>query len=168
MIKQFVPQEVCLKCQGCCRFKEFDSVWLPCLLNEEIQDLLDRNIPPATISIDRKIQPIPNPKQNEFICPFLNIEDNKCKIYEYRPLECQLYPFLIAIRDKKVILTVDLNCPYIKEKLNSQELKEYTDYLVSFLNSPHQFEILKSNPHIIQAYQEALDIIELKSIDGTK
>jgi len=165
MIKQFVPQEICLKCQGCCRFREANSVWSPCLLDEEIQDLLDRKMPPANISPDRKIQPIPDPKKDGFICPFLTAQDNKCKIYESRPLECKLYPFLISIRDKKVLLTVDLNCPYAKEKLNSKEFKEYAQYLSAFLNSARQKIILKDNPQIIQAYEEVLDVIELENIN---
>lgn len=162
MIKQFVPQEFCLKCRGCCRFKEANSVWLPCLLEEEIQDLLDRNIPAASIAVDRRIQPIPDPKQEGFICPFLNTQDNKCKIYQFRPLECQLYPFLISLRDKRVLLTVDLNCPYVSESLKSSRLKDYTDYLAAFLNSAKLKKILKDNPQLIQAYEEVLDIIELK------
>lgn len=161
MIRQFVPQEICLKCQGCCRFREANSVWTPCLLDEEIQDLLGRKIPPVNISSDRKIQLIPDPKQDGFICPFLTAQDNKCKIYESRPFECQLYPFLVSLRDKKVLLTVDLNCPYAKEKLNSKEFKEYAQYLSAFLNSTRQKRILKDNPQIIQAYEEVMDVIEL-------
>lgn len=168
MIKQFIPQGFCLKCQGCCRFKEVDSVWLPCLLDEEIQNLLDRNLPAVSISVDRKIQPTPHTKQSGYICPFLNMEDNKCKIYDFRPLECQLYPFLLTLRGKKVLLTLDLNCPYVKEKLNSQELKEYTNYLTPFLNSPSQVKILKENPQIIQAYQAVFELMELRQLDETK
>ena len=161
MIKQFVPQEFCLKCQGCCRFKEFDSLWAPCLLDNEIQALLDKKIPPAVISMDRRIRPVPAPQQEGFICPFLGPADNKCKIYEFRPLECQLYPFLITLRAKKVILTVDLNCPYVKENINSEEFKRYADYLAVHLNSPAQIRVLKNNPQIIQAYEDVLDILEL-------
>ncbi len=169
MIRQFVPESVCLKCPGCCRFKEMDSVWLPCLLDEEALELADKKgIPPVYISIDKKIQPIANPKGKGFICAFLNCEDNKCGIYHLRPFECQLYPFLINLRNKKVLLTVDLNCPYIAEHLNSQGLKEYTDYLVSFLNSPAQIKILKNNPQLLQAYEEAAEIIELKLTDEVK
>jgi Fe-S-cluster containining protein len=160
-VKQFIPQEVCLKCQGCCRFKEADSVWSPCLLDEEIQDLLDRDIPPALISIDRRLRPIPYPEAKGFICPFFNTSDNKCKIYALRPLECQLYPFLISLREKKVYLTVDLNCHYVKENLNTEELKEYTAYLSAFLNTPAQIRILKDNSYLIRAYEEVLDILEL-------
>ncbi len=168
MIRQFVPQEACLKCQGCCRFREQDSVWAPHLLDEETQELLDKDIPAAAISIDKRIQPIPNPKGEGFVCAFFDIYNNKCRIYELRPFECQLYPFLINLRKNKVILTIDLNCPYIKEKLNSIELKEYTKYLTAYLNSPIQLRMFKDNPQILQAYEDVLDVIELKLPDDPK
>ena len=126
---------------------------------------MDKNIPAAAISIDRKIQPLPHPDGEGFLCAFFNLQDNRCKIYDFRPFECQLYPFLINLRGRKVILTVDLNCPYIKEKLESKELKEYTAYLVSFLNEPSQLRMLKDNPQIIQAYEEVLDVVELGDKD---
>lgn len=163
MIKQFVPQEFCLKCQGCCRFKEANSVWSPCLLDEEIQDLLDKEgIPAASISIDRRIQPIAGPNGADFICPFLNNRDNKCGIYDMRPFECQLYPFLINLRKDRVLLTVDLNCPYVLEKINSPEIKNYISYLAGYLNSPEQLEMLENNPQIIQAYEEVREVAELR------
>lgn len=161
MIKQFVPQEICLKCLGCCRFKEPDSVWLPCLLDEEIQDLLDKKIPPAAISMDNKIQPIPHPAGDGFICGFFDAQNNKCRIYDFRPFECQLYPFLLNLRGKKIILTADLNCPYIKENLNSKAFEEYIDYLTPFLNSPAQIKMLKNNPQLLKTYENIAEIIEL-------
>lgn len=163
MIKQFVPQEVCLKCQGCCRFREENSVWSPCLLEEEIESLIDRaDIPAASLRMDKRLQLVKNPGADGFRCPFLGREDNKCKIYDFRPFECQIYPFLISVRNKKVLLTVDLNCPYIQEKLNTPEFREYLDYLTNFLNSPKQLKLLKENPQIIQAYEEVLDVAELE------
>ncbi|MDD5431680.1 MAG: YkgJ family cysteine cluster protein [Candidatus Omnitrophica bacterium] len=161
-IKQFIPEEYCLQCKGCCRFAQEDSVWLPCLLDEEKLELIDKEgIPPVSITADSRVHPVPNPKSEGFICPLLNIEDNKCKIYLSRPFECQLYPFLLNLRDKKVILTIDLNCPYAREKANSKEFKEYTEYLTTFLNEPAQIKILKANPQILQAYEEVSDIVEL-------
>jgi uncharacterized protein len=169
MIKQFVPQEFCLKCQGCCRFKAVNSVWSPCLLDEETQGLLDKpGIPAVSISIDRRIQPIANPDGIGFICPFLGVTDNKCQIYNLRPFECQLYPFLINLRKGKVLLTVDLNCPYVYEKINSQEAKDYIVYLAGYLNSPQQLKMLKDNPQIIQAYEEVREVAELNLPDEAK
>jgi uncharacterized protein len=168
-MKQLIPQGYCLKCQGCCRFRESSSVWLPCLLDEEIQGLLDRkDIPAATISMDKKIQPVQFPGGEGFVCAFLSPEENKCKIFETRPFECQLYPFLINLRDKKVILTVDLNCSYVKDNINTKEFKEYADYLADFMNLRPQLKLLRDNPQIIQAYEEVLDIIELNINDEIK
>ncbi len=169
MIKQFVPQEFCLKCRGCCRFKEENSVWSPCLLDEEIQKLLEKKgIPVALISIDRRIQPVVNPQGENFICPFLKIQDNYCQIYDLRPFECQLYPFLINLRNGKVLLTVDLNCPYVYEQINSQLAKDYIAYLTSYLNSAPLRRMLKDNPQIIQAYEEVREVAELGLPDETK
>jgi Fe-S-cluster containining protein len=169
MIKQFVPQDFCLKCRGCCRFKEANSVWSPCLLDEETQGLLDKpGIPAASISIDRRIQPIANPHGAGFICPFLEVTDNKCQIYNIRPFECQLYPFLINLRKSKVLLTVDLNCPYVYEKIDSQETKDYIVYLTGYLNAPEQLEMLKDNPQVIQAYEEVREVAELNLPHETK
>jgi len=168
MIKQFVPSEVCLKCQGCCRFKEEFSVWSPCLLEEEVQGYLDKKIPAASISADRRLHPVANPAGEGCICPFLKSADNCCQIYEMRPFECQLYPFLINLRGKKVVLTLDLNCPYIEKSLKSPALKEYTEYLAAYLNSPARIKLLKDNPQVIQAYEEVIDLVELKNPDETK
>ncbi|MBU4252241.1 MAG: YkgJ family cysteine cluster protein [Candidatus Omnitrophica bacterium] len=162
MIKQFVPQEFCLKCRGCCRFKEANSVWSPCLLNEEVQELLDKKgLPPASISIDRRLQLIANPIGADFICPFLGSQDNQCKIYDLRPFECQLYPFLINLRKGKVLLTVDLNCPYIYEQINSRQAEEYIVYLTDYLNSKPLRSMFKNNPQIIQAYESVREVAEL-------
>jgi Fe-S-cluster containining protein len=125
-------------------------------------DLIDKEgVPAAALSIEHRLQLVANPGREGFFCPFLKIEDNKCQIYATRPFECQLYPFLLTLRNKKVLLTVDLNCPYIREKLNTVEFKEYTDYLVKYLNSPACLKKLKENPQILQAYEEVLDVVEL-------
>lgn len=167
-VKQFVPEEDCLKCQGCCRFREAESVWSPCLLEEETLELIDKpGIPAVSISADKKIMPVAVQGKEGFFCPFISLADNKCKIYAMRPFECQLYPFLIAFRGKKVLLTVDLNCPYARLKADSKEFREYVDYLTKFLNSPKQLKLLKDNPQLIQAYEDVLDVVELNIPDET-
>ncbi|MDD3087014.1 MAG: YkgJ family cysteine cluster protein [Candidatus Omnitrophica bacterium] len=169
MIKQFVPSEACLKCQGCCRFKEADSVWSPCLLDEEVLGLIDKEgIPAASLSMNRKLQLIPSGEGDGFLCPFLSPQENKCRIYHLRPFECQLYPFLLSLRNKRVLLTVDLNCPYIKENINTPAFNEYIGYLTKYLNAPRQLCTLRDNPHILQAYEDVKDVVELGLGDDSK
>lgn len=42
--KQFVPSNVCLSCDGCCRFKQSDSRWRPHMTKEEQRIALQYNI----------------------------------------------------------------------------------------------------------------------------
>lgn len=163
MIKQILPSKFCLECQGCCRFNSSESIWSPRILKEEIKDFLKNNLPPALLSQDSlKIRLIPFREQNNFLCPFLILENNKCKIYDFRPFECQLYPFLFNRKDNRVYLAVDLKCPFIKENLEKQNFKEYTQYLIQLFDRPQWLNALKNSPQIIQEYEQVLDLEELK------
>lgn len=162
MIKQFVPQEVCLKCQGCCRFSQKDSLWSPTLLHEEVQGLLKNKIPPLFISCNNKIRLLQMSDQDNFVCSFFSQQENRCKIYLWRPFECQLYPFLINHKNKKVYLAVDLHCAFVEKELNTPQFEKYVSYLTEFLNSPSQTGLFKKNPQIIQRYPEVLNLNKLK------
>jgi len=107
------------------------------------------------------LRPIANPEGANFICPFLSNADNKCKIYGLRPFECQLYPFLINLRKGKVLLTVDLNCRYAYEKINTLQADDYILYLTQLLNSSKMIKMLRDNPQIIQAYEEVREVAEI-------
>jgi Fe-S-cluster containining protein len=155
MIKQIILKDFCLNCRLCCRFNEPDSVWVPHLLDDEKKRLNED-----------KIKLIFSEKEKVYLCSFLEPETNKCKIYKNRPLECQLYPFLINLKDKKIFLSLDLNCPYIKEKLNSLELQEYISYLLNFLNTSKK--IILDNPQLLNTYKDVLDISPLEFTYASK
>lgn len=161
MIKQFIPEDFCLKCRGCCRFREPDSIWSPNLLDEDTEALLKNSIPPFFILGNKKIRLTHHQPQDTFLCPLLEISSNKCKAYAFRPFECQLYPFLINRRKKKVFLAIDLRCPFVKEKQQSQAFNAHLQYLTEFVNQPDTLAILRRNAHIIQEYEGVLDLVEL-------
>ena len=160
-IKQFVSSEICLKCQGCCRFAEQDSIWSPNLLGEEIQELLNNGVPPTAISVKKKICLRPFAEEGNFICSFFAPQSKLCKIYPYRPFECRLYPFLINRRGQKIYLAIDQRCPFARRNLKSKKGKDYVLYLTELFRSPEYSSILRDNPQIIQEYQEVTDIGEL-------
>lgn len=139
-IKQLIPSEVCLACNGCCRFASDDPPWPP-----------------------HNIRPIPSKKDNNFLCPHLDAADNKCKIYKTRPFECSLYPFLIN-RDSvsgKVFLAVHLNCPFAAKNLKNNDFKEYAQYLTAFLKGSDFLKILENNSQIVQSYSDILNLAEI-------
>jgi len=151
-LKPFIIPGFCLRCQGCCRFAEQETVWTPHLLEDE-----QIRLAPHT----KKIELRANPAQGNFVCQFLNQKDNRCKIHGIHPFECQLYPFLINRQGKKVYLSVDLRCLYMKENTDLARYKDYCEYLNTFFNSPEVKKNLKANPQLVQSYVHVLDIFEI-------
>ena len=148
-VKQLIPEDFCLQCRGCCRFSRQESVWQPHLLEEEKQAL-------------GEIIVVASPEENNFICSNLSRANNKCKIYERRPFECRLYPFLFDRKNHKVFLALDLNCAFVRENSNDRQFKEYARSLAELVQSKDYIDKLKNNPLLIQEYEGVMDLIELK------
>ncbi len=161
MIRQLIPEEFCLKCLGCCRFSEANTAWSPNLSDEDIRELLKNRIPPVLILDNKKICLLYNGQQDNFVCSLFDLKDNKCKVYTYRPFECQLYPFLLNRSKGKAFLALDLRCPFAKEKQKSPIFQEYARQLTVFLNSPELLKVLRNNPQLIQNYEQSIDLAEL-------
>lgn len=163
MIKQLIPSEVCLSCKGCCRYSARNSSWAPTLLQEEARDLLRGTIAGTFISETNKLKVITDHSgQNNYLCPCLNVRDDTCTIYPNRPLECQLYPFVLALADAKYVLGVDAQCPFVEQNLLDPEFRKFGDGLLEYFNSSHGRYILQKNPHLFQEYSGIVVLAELK------
>ena len=154
-VPQFVPQEVCLKCDGCCRFKEADSAWRPKVYADEVyrwrQDrpaLADKIFSLQTIDSQERIVAVKS--KHACQCRFFDKKDNTCKVYEGRPWECALYPFLLVRKKDDIMLSVHLACPHIQNHHGDSgyegflgELKDYfarEDTKKFILNSFESFD----------------------------
>jgi len=151
-VKQFLPQQVCIKCKGCCRFAEKAGPWQPSLLEEEI-GIISQSCPAQAAAVQYGTIQL-SPFEDYYVCPFLNTGDNRCRIYDVRPFECRLYPFLINKTREGIYLSADLNCPFIKDKAGARELSDYVNYLVSFLSLPAVASAIKRNPRIPADYSQ--------------
>ena len=158
MLKQLIPTGYCLKCNICCRFGQKNSVYAPKFLPREASCLGG-----TSFYLNKLKQYKTSTLNNDiFICEFFLPSTNTCSIYEKRPLDCQLYPFMLTY-DKtyeNIILVADTKCPYIKDAI---QLEEYVKHLVEFLkeqNLPHNF---------IMPYQEdTIMMAVLKNLNGFK
>jgi len=148
MIRQFTKEEVCIKCQGCCRFSDSQTPWSPRLLDTEIETL-------------PKLTPVKLSGKEGFFCPLLDIAANKCKAYPNHPFDCQLYPFVLNRKYGKIYLAVDLNCHYAKDNFKTKEFKDYVSYLIKALSEEKFRIVLARNPQMIQVYADVVDIEEL-------
>ena len=161
--KQFVPSSVCLKCDGCCRFKEADSRWRPQITDQEKKDaarpgLADKIFAKHVISPDGRISV--TPCSAGFICHFLNPNDNTCGIYHARPFECQLYPFLLGQENGKTVVYAHLNCPHIQGHRGDGLYKDYARYLQEFFQREDVLGFLKRNPALITDYSTFRDELD--------
>lgn len=149
-IKQFTPQETCLKCDGCCRFAKRRSIWQPAFLDPEVKMVFKDFAQEEMFSSANKANLLSY--KDSFICAFFDSAENKCKIYKIRPLECRLYPFLINKTKETIYLAVDLKCPFAKDKSEDKIFKDYVDYLNNFLSLPVVSFALRQNLRLFADY----------------
>lgn len=165
-LEPFVPQEVCLGCRGCCRYSRSQTSWLPFFLAEEIAGLVARKIVPADFFPKgagalrgARIHCVKGEGEAAYFCPCLDPAKNICRIYHNRPLDCRLYPFLLAARESGVYLCADGMCPYVAETHGTELFKKYTAGLVSLLIGGDFVRTAELNPGIIQAYTGAIEVL---------
>ncbi len=165
-LPQLVPSKRCLSCDVCCRFPEKDSPLAPYFTAEEIQRAITRGIAPQRFSNPEgcKIELISHPEGDGYICPAFDPATNGCRIYEDRPLDCQLYPLALMWDPSKttVLLGYDSKCPFIKETLFEDAPWEYSQTMVSHLESAEMIQILRSHLGLIGAFQE--DVMILRAL----
>ncbi len=162
-LKQFVFRKDCFECGACCSYHEENTVWGPLFMREEIVELVEKNIVPAAIFSDAHADGTMRPHLvkhgNMFLCPCFEPGGKKCKIYSERPLDCQLYPFVLAQKDNMTWLAAAQNCPAVYNIEQSREIKEYIDYLLAIFSSEQFIQLVKNNPGIVQDY--GLDVVYL-------
>lgn len=151
--KQFVDSSVCLKCDGCCRFKEAESRWRPYIAQTERKSVAG-HITPA----DGKIKTVPC--ADGFICCFFDNKENSCGIYHARPFECQLYPFLLGKENGQPALYAHLNCPYVQKHFGTPLYKEYVAYLREFFSRKNVLAFLRANPLLFADYSDSRDELD--------
>jgi Fe-S-cluster containining protein len=140
-LKQFVPSQVCLSCEGCCRFLLSDSPWRPKTGEQE-----------APEGVDQLGYVKTTPQGEHHQCIFFSKKDGTCGIYSKRPFECALYPFVVSGTDHGVKVYMHLACPYIQEKEISPELQDYISYLQDYFKQPSTKAFLKSNRRLLHDY----------------
>ena len=142
-LKQFVPSSVCLKCDGCCRFQLADSAWRPKLGEEEILKEMDGAGFLKTI-----------PSLGHHQCVYFNPSNNTCGVYQQRPFECALYPFILSQGNQGLKLFVHLACPYVQDQETKESFKQYELYLQEFFKQTHTKDFLRKNSRLLHDYSE--------------
>ena len=148
-LQQFVPSEICLKCQGCCRFKSMDSPWRP-KVGEAEKNVLALRITGNFTDDQNYIQAIED-CGNHF-CRFFNQSDSTCQVYTQRPFECALYPFILSKSIQGIAVYVHLACPFVQDHQSDELTRRYINYLQEFFHLPQTKDFLKRNQRLLHDY----------------
>ncbi|RMH09018.1 MAG: YkgJ family cysteine cluster protein [Nitrospirae bacterium] len=175
-VPQLVPSQTCLTCEVCCRFPERNSPLRPYFRMQEIDRAIAHGLAPIHFSDHQgcHITVIPHPHAEGYICPAFDPLTQHCQIYEVRPLDCQLYPFLLMWDPDRttVLLGWDRKCPFLLQTsphtvhpLSSSELAVYAHHLSTTLDGPETAAQLAQTPKLITCYQDDVVIVaELKRL----
>ena len=149
-LKQFVSSETCLKCDGCCRYKEADSAWRPKLGANDQANLAALIIKKDVLDAQAYIKT--TQVCGEHFCQFLNNRDNTCGIYSKRPFECLLYPVILSKTPDSIKVYMHLSCPYVQDHLPHAEFDAYVVYLKEFFHRSNVREFLGLNKAMLHDY----------------
>ncbi len=148
-LPQFVPQKACLSCDGCCRFKEQDSCWRPKMTQNEV-DLhcskeggFSRAIFSKELESDGHIRAVRC--HGQIKCSFFHLEDNMCHVYQNRPFECRLYPFLLMKEEEGLSVGVHLSCPHVQQYWGYEEFDHYVVKLQAYFQRQDVGDFLREN-----------------------
>lgn len=160
-MKQFVPQEVCLKCQGCCRYRDQHSPFRPVFDFFDRKSLAQKGLPVETDSAARIIDL--KSGNNLYFCPFFDIEGNRCTIYKERPFDCRFYPFMLVRKGRDIVLCADKNCPFVGENKGTPEFKSYVRHIKDYLKTPQARRKILLSLEMVDYYPKA-DLITLDRV----
>ena len=143
-LPQFVPQDVCLSCDGCCQFAQANSSWCPKMAREEIDPQKEAGVVLLNgLGESDVIKTVEH--QGQVRCVFFQVEGNTCHVYEDCPFECRLYPFLLVKRGDGVDVGVHLNCPYIQEKRQGEDFKGHVENLRQYFQQQAALDFVRRN-----------------------
>lgn len=161
--EQFVPSEVCLKCDGCCRFKEPGTIWRPKMTQEEAAFVKTSGLAQKIFSadlVDEQQFIRTKPGCGEHLCQFFNPGDHTCAIYQARPFECELYPYVISRGENGTALYVHLNCPHVEANHQKSYMTQYNRYLKDFFKRSDVRGFLQRNREYLNDYSVYKDELE--------
>jgi hypothetical protein len=159
---QLVPSRVCLQCDVCCRFPEAESFLRPYFTAEEIQRAVARGINPAHFPDPNgsQVSVVPNPSGDGYLCPAFDPATSHCRIYDDRPLDCQIYPLAVMWNQDRgqVVLGWDTKCPFMRDAVPS-EILAYARTITTLLEREDVLTAVASNPRLIGRFQEDVVIL---------
>ncbi|MEW6247409.1 MAG: phosphatidylglycerol lysyltransferase domain-containing protein [Nitrospirota bacterium] len=172
-----------MSCEVCCRFPEPDSALRPYFTDQEIRRAAERGIDPAHFPAKDgcQVNVVPNPAGEGYLCPAFDPATSECRIYEARPLDCQIYPLAVLwdAHHREVVLGWDRKCPFlsgerpeargvvreafnVKREAEPLTLEAYAGRIASLIEREDILDTFARHPRLIGPFQE--DVVILRPL----
>jgi Fe-S-cluster containining protein len=151
------PLSDCERCRTCCRFEEYESYFAPIFADSERRRLDAAGIAAGFVRHGRQedvwqVQLVPEGRHH--LCPFLDGESQRCRIYAHRPLDCRIWPFiLMRDREEKTVLGhfSRERCPSFR-RLSDLQFAERVRRTAEWLRSEAVCGLLREYPGLVWPY----------------
>jgi uncharacterized protein len=161
-LPQLVPSSACFRCEICCRFPDPDSALRPYFTGEEINAAVDRGLEARVFPDPHGCQVtlVPDEHGEGFHCPAFQSQNGSCRIYEQRPLDCQLYPLALmwSAAHEEVVLGWDAKCPFMHEQV-PDSIRGHADRVMQILGQPVTMAQIADHPRLVGRFQD--DVVVL-------
>ena len=163
-LPQLVPSRICLQCDVCCRFPDPDSALRPYFAENEITRALAGGVEGTAFPNRRGSQVVlvSDPHGDGYFCPAFDAATSTCRIYEQRPLDCQLYPLALMWDEAhdQVLLGWDTKCPFMREEIPG-EIQRHADRVMALLDQQDIRDQVVAHPRLIGRFQEDVVVLAL-------
>jgi uncharacterized protein len=162
ILPQVVPSSACFRCDTCCRFPDADSPLRPFFTGKEIARAVEHGVEARAFTDLHgcQIGLLPDPQGEGFLCPVFDRQSGACRIYEQRPLDCQLYPLVLmwSATQDQVVLGWDVTCPFMRDEV-PESIRSHADHVLSILAERDTVHRIAEHPRLIGRFQEGVVIL---------
>ncbi len=160
-MKQIVQHEQCLRCRECCRFRADRQDFAPIFTAEELEAIraarssLPEFVPFKQtenifqIRLKQAVHPDP---VYPYVCPFLDEDSYQCTIYDVRPFDCRVWPFIILKQTETGAIRLEhfteSACLALQE-VSPDDFRDYEAYMQEYVASEEFVNFLKRYPDLI-------------------
>lgn len=141
--KAGLTSQRCLACDVCCRFASPTACFIPFFSRAEATECGVRSAEcgvgePEAASPQPGARPPVVPEGQWWRCPLRDATSQACTMYDRRPLDCRLYPFVLMFDEtgRQVWLGADEACPFVFQQPGGTVLQEAADEAAGLLDGP--------------------------------
>ena len=162
-------KESCQKCRTCCKFEKKDRYFTPMFTKAEAEKIEKAHGPQELIKPYKgsaNVFHVDAIKSKEepgiYVCPYLDEKTQLCRIYEIRPIDCRIWPFMFmkTKQGKLELACWDRDSCCISENMPDEEFNALKEKILKQLEKEGMIEFVKKNHEFAWDYENYTFVVK--------